>query len=92
MGLPMKTHTHTYIYKNIHIFPFQGHIISYHITSHHIISYHIICIYIYIIMVLDDMKNADMMQLIYSRITHDNRPDEGHPAFVPVLLDGPTFV
>lgn len=25
------TQTHTYIYKNIHMFPFQGHIISYHI-------------------------------------------------------------
>ena len=75
------TQTHTYIYKNIHMFPFQGHIISYHII-----------IYIYIHMVLDDMKNADIMHLKYGRITHDNRPNEGHPAFVPVLIDGPTFV
>jgi hypothetical protein len=43
-------------------------------------------------MVLDDMKNADIMHLKYGRITHDNRPNEGHPAFVPVLIDGPTFV
>ena len=86
MGLPMKTHTHIHKQKYTY-FPVSG---PYHIISYHIISYHIICIYI--IMVLDDMKNADMMQLIYSRITHDNRPDEGHPAFVPVLLDGPTFV